>query len=141
LFICHVSVNHETLPIINKPKHPKKGEHKEEKGRSQIQEDKRTTQEGEAQKEHQLPEPPPIARGISNKERGGPLERTPSLKEPSPIATTCFKTEITHVTSLTPSAYKMRAEVKEEASNALCSSCDLDTLMKKLMKKPIRLLM
>jgi hypothetical protein len=95
LFICHVSENHETLPIINKPKHPKKGEHKEQKRRSQIQEDKRTTQEGKPQKEHQLPEPLPIARSISNKERGGPLERTPSLKEPSPIATTCFKAEIT----------------------------------------------
>jgi len=101
------------LPIINKPKHPKKGEHKEQKGRSQIQEDKRTTQEGEPQKEHQLPEPPPIARSISNKERGGPLERTPSLEEPSPIAT-CFKTEITYVTSLTPSTYKMCAKLKEE---------------------------
>ncbi len=83
------------MPIINKPKHPKKGEHKEQKGRSHIQEDKRTTQEGKPQKEHQLPEPPPITRSISNKERGGPLESMPSLEEPSPIAT-CFKTKIVY---------------------------------------------
>jgi hypothetical protein len=31
----------ETLPIINKPKHPKKGEYKEQNGRTQIQEDKK----------------------------------------------------------------------------------------------------
>jgi hypothetical protein len=33
----------ETLPIINKSKHPKKGEYKEEYGRTHVQEDKRTT--------------------------------------------------------------------------------------------------
>ncbi len=83
------------MPIINKPKHPKKGEHKEQKGRLHIQEDKRTTQEGKPRKVHQLLEPHPIARSIPNKERGGPLERTPSLEEPSPIAT-CFKTKVTY---------------------------------------------
>jgi hypothetical protein len=33
----------ETLPIIKKQKHPKKGENKEQNGRTYIQEDKRTT--------------------------------------------------------------------------------------------------
>jgi hypothetical protein len=34
----------ETLPIINKPKHPKKmGEYKEQNGSNHVQEDKRTT--------------------------------------------------------------------------------------------------
>jgi hypothetical protein len=37
----------ETLPISNKPKHPKKkgGEYNEQNGRTRIQEDKRITQE------------------------------------------------------------------------------------------------
>jgi hypothetical protein len=35
----------ETMPIINKSKHPKKrkGEYKEQNGRTHVQEDKRTT--------------------------------------------------------------------------------------------------
>jgi len=33
----------ETQPIINKPKHPKKGKQKEQNGRTNIKEDKRTT--------------------------------------------------------------------------------------------------
>jgi hypothetical protein len=33
----------ETLQIINKPKHQKKGEYKEQNVRTQVQEDKRTT--------------------------------------------------------------------------------------------------
>jgi len=36
----------ETLPIKNKPKHSKKGEYKEQNGRTHVQEDKRTTEEG-----------------------------------------------------------------------------------------------
>jgi hypothetical protein len=51
----------------------------EQNGRARVQEDKRTTQEGEPQPEHQVPEPPPVVRSISNKERGGSLERMPSL--------------------------------------------------------------
>jgi hypothetical protein len=40
--------NHdETLPIINKPKHQKKGENKKKQnGRTSVQEDKRTTERG-----------------------------------------------------------------------------------------------
>ncbi len=33
----------ETLPTINKPKHPKKGEYKEQNERTHVQEDKITT--------------------------------------------------------------------------------------------------
>jgi hypothetical protein len=33
----------ETLPIISKPKHPKKGENKEQNGRTHVQEDRRIT--------------------------------------------------------------------------------------------------
>ncbi len=33
----------ETLPIIKKQTHPKKGENKEQNGRTHIQENKRTT--------------------------------------------------------------------------------------------------
>jgi len=33
-------------------------------------------------REHQVPKPPPVARSISNKERGGPHERTLSKKIP-----------------------------------------------------------
>jgi hypothetical protein len=32
----------ENFPIINKPKHPKKGEYKEQNGTTHVQEDKRT---------------------------------------------------------------------------------------------------
>jgi hypothetical protein len=72
--------NDETLPIINKPKHQKMGEYKEQNGRTHVQEDKRTTQEGEPQREHEVLEPPLVMRSISNRERGGPPERTPSLE-------------------------------------------------------------
>jgi hypothetical protein len=47
----------------------------------------RTTQKGEPQREHQVPEPPLVARSISNKERERPLEMTFSLEEPSSIVT------------------------------------------------------
>jgi hypothetical protein len=33
----------ETLPIINKPEHPKKGEYKVQTGRTHVPEDERTT--------------------------------------------------------------------------------------------------
>ncbi len=38
-----------------------------------------------------------VAINISNKERGGTLERMPSLDEPSPSVTTCFKIEATYI--------------------------------------------
>jgi hypothetical protein len=56
----------ETLPIINKSKHPKKGAIQGEKrGRTHIQEDKRTTKRGQTTREHQVPKPPPVTRSIS----------------------------------------------------------------------------
>jgi len=65
-----MNVFDETLPTINKSKHPIKGEYKEKIGRIHCQEDKRTTQEEEPQRELQVPQPPPVRRSISNKERG-----------------------------------------------------------------------
>ncbi len=38
-----MNVFDETLPTINKSKHPKKGEYEEKIGRIHVQEDKRTT--------------------------------------------------------------------------------------------------
>jgi hypothetical protein len=101
----------ETLPIINKPKHPKKGRIQGTKWKdphprkwkdpSPRNLTKRTIEEGEPQREHQVPKPPLVARCISNKERGEPLQMTPSLEEPSLsleepslIATTHLKIEI-----------------------------------------------
>jgi hypothetical protein len=74
----------ETLQIINKSKHPKKG--KDPRPRKQKNHQMKATT-----REHQVPEPLLVTRSISNNERGGLLERMISLKEPSPITTTCFK--------------------------------------------------
>jgi hypothetical protein len=41
-----------------------------------------------------LPEPPFVARSISNKEMGRPPERTPSPEKLSSMTTACFKIEI-----------------------------------------------
>jgi len=88
--------NDETLPIINKSKHPKNGEYKgKRKRRTHIQEDKRTTKRGQTIGEHQVPERPHVARSISTNERGGPLERLPSLDEPSPTRIVDLKIETT----------------------------------------------
>jgi hypothetical protein len=70
------------------------GEYKEQNGRTHVQEDKRTTQEGEPQREHEVLEPPLVIRSISNRKRGGPPERTPSLEKPSPITTSRLKIKI-----------------------------------------------
>jgi len=65
----------ETLPMINKSKHPEKGEYKgRKKGRTHIQEDKRTTKRGQTTKEHRVHKPPPLIISISNNEKGGPLK-------------------------------------------------------------------
>jgi hypothetical protein len=42
----------------------------------------RRQKKGESQGEHQDSKPLPMARNISNKEKGGPFERTPNLEEP-----------------------------------------------------------
>jgi hypothetical protein len=76
----------EILPIINKPKHPKKnkeGIHKEQSERThscpkrqknhlRAQTTRRTSS---SQTPSRVPIPPPVARSISNKERRGLPER------------------------------------------------------------------
>jgi hypothetical protein len=85
----------ETLPIINKPKHPKKkGENKEQNRRTHIQKDNRTTKEGEPQRELQVLKPPLVVRSISNREREGAPKRMLSLEKLSPMATTRLKIKI-----------------------------------------------
>ncbi len=98
----------ETMPIINKLEHSQKGKNKEQNGSTHVQE--------KSQREHQVPKPPPVMRSILNRERGGPLERMPTLEEPSLVATTRLKQRLpTHtITLLTPSTYKMCAKLKKE---------------------------
>jgi len=59
-----------------------------------------------------------FARSRSNNERGGPSEMRPGLEKPSPTATAHLRIEIAcrHIvtTSLTLSAYKMHAKLREE---------------------------
>jgi hypothetical protein len=83
----------ETLPIINKSKHPPQ-KREETRNEMEVQEDDRATKEGELQREHQVPEPHLVARNISNKERGGAPKRIPNLQKPSPMATTRLKIKI-----------------------------------------------
>jgi hypothetical protein len=48
-------------------------------------------------KRNQVLEPsPPIVKNILNKERGGTLERMPSLDKPSPIITTHLKIKVVY---------------------------------------------
>jgi hypothetical protein len=91
-------VSHEILPIINKSKHPKKGEYKEQNGRTLSKKTKEPLQRSnhKSQGEHQVSELPHVTKNTSNKERGGPSERTPSLEESSPIARAHLKIEITY---------------------------------------------
>jgi len=44
--------NNETLPIVNKSKHPKKAEYNLQSGKTHAQEDKRTTKEGKPLGKH-----------------------------------------------------------------------------------------
>jgi hypothetical protein len=85
------------LLIKYKPKHPKKGEYKEQNGRTHVQEDKKITKEGETQGGNikflnllQSREAYQIKKGEDL------LKGWPSLKEPLLIATTCFKIEIVY---------------------------------------------
>jgi hypothetical protein len=77
------------LPIINKTKHPTKGEKKLQDGRTQVLANKESSKEDEPLGEwEQIKYPEPlIVRYISDKERGGTSERTLSLEEPSPTIT------------------------------------------------------
>jgi hypothetical protein len=59
----------ETLPIINKSKHPKKtGEIQGIKRIDPFQEYKRTTKGGQTSREDQVCKAPPVMRSISNNE-------------------------------------------------------------------------
>jgi len=82
----------ETLPTINKSKHPKRRGLQRTKRRDPCP--RRTTKTGQTTTEHRIPESPPVARSISNNKRVGPLERMPSLEEPSPTAIARLKIEI-----------------------------------------------
>jgi hypothetical protein len=84
----------ETLSIIKKSKHPKNGEYKEQNGKTYAQEDKRSTKEGKPLGNIKFPKPLLSTRSISNKEKGGPPERMPSLEEPSLASITHFKIKI-----------------------------------------------
>jgi hypothetical protein len=42
MLLCERSID-EIVPIIKKSKHPKKGEYKEQNGRTHVQDKKRTT--------------------------------------------------------------------------------------------------
>jgi hypothetical protein len=75
----------ETLPTINKSKHPQKaGGLHGTKRKDPCP--RRTTKTGQTTREHRIPASPLIARSISNNKRVGPLERMPCLEEPSSIA-------------------------------------------------------
>jgi hypothetical protein len=86
----------ETLPIINKPKHPKKGGIQGTKWQDPCPRRQRTTQDAKPQREHQISKPSLVVISISNRERGGPPERTPSLEKPSPTATSRLKIKIVY---------------------------------------------
>jgi hypothetical protein len=70
------------LPIINKPKHPKKGEYKEKNGKTHVQQDEKNhLRRG---MECQVFKPPLVVKNVTNNKRGGPFKTMPSLKKPSP---------------------------------------------------------
>jgi hypothetical protein len=91
-----ITNNDETMLIINKSKHPKKGEYKKQNGRTHVQKDNKSTKKGKPQREHQVLEPLIVTRNISSKEGRGPLERTLSIEGPSSIATTHLKIKTTY---------------------------------------------
>jgi len=62
------TLDHETLPIINKPKHPKEGNTRNKLEGPTSKQIKRTTYEGKPQGQHQVYKPPPVVRSISKKE-------------------------------------------------------------------------
>jgi hypothetical protein len=64
---------------MNESKHPKKGEYKEQNGRTLSKKTKESPKRAnhKSQGEHQVLELPLVAKSTSNKERGGPSERMP----------------------------------------------------------------
>jgi hypothetical protein len=89
----------------------------------------------EPQREHQVPEPPPIAKSISNKEREGPFERTPSLEEPSftIVARLKIETACAHYNTIDRVTYKMSTKLKKEALQCNLLSHHVGTSMKKFI--------
>jgi hypothetical protein len=79
--------------LHKKIKAPKKWGIKGTKWKDRCSRRQKKHQRGQTTKEHQVLQNPLITRSISNKERGGPLESTPSLEEPSLTSTTHFKIE------------------------------------------------
>jgi hypothetical protein len=57
---------------------------------------KNLLKKSEPQREHQVLEPFLITRNISNKERGGPFQRTPSIKGPSSTTIAHLKIKIAY---------------------------------------------
>jgi hypothetical protein len=103
--------------ILNKPKYPKRGEYKEQNGRTHIQEKKISTKKGKPPWEHQVLEPFLVMKSILNKERGGLFKKTPSLEKASPTATTHVKIKTPFAHIIMPLAlyiYKIRAKLREE---------------------------
>lgn len=97
--------------IINKPKHPEK-EGKQGTKWKDPPHPRRQKKNHLRGLEHQVPKLPLVARSISNDERKGPLERTPTPEEPS---------------LKTPSIYKMCVKLREEsfgAPHAMLTNCE-----------------
>ncbi len=66
----------------------------EQNGRTHVQEDKKHHLRGQTTKGTSSSWTLSCCKKISNKDGGRPLERTPSLEEPSPTVITCFKIKI-----------------------------------------------
>jgi hypothetical protein len=69
----------ETLPIKNKPKHPRKGNPRNKMEGPTSKKTKEPPKRANHNSNIKFLKPPPIVRSISNKERGGLPERMPSL--------------------------------------------------------------
>jgi len=108
----------ETLPIINKSKHPKKGGIQGTKKEGPMFKKTKQPLKGTA-REHQIPKPPLVTRSISNNETGGPFERTPNLEEPSPTAMSSFKIKTTWVHCNAPDTLCLQNVCKIERGGLL----------------------
>lgn len=101
-------INDENLANVTKTKHPKKGEKNNKmEGPKSRQKEEITNGSGPWGEHEHLKYNPLITRNIWDKERGGTLERTLGLKEPSLIVTkhleikaTCVRYNPTHTLCL-----------------------------------------
>jgi hypothetical protein len=91
---CKLVIDHEDFPNTNKTKHPKKGGEKGTRWKDpNLGKKKGTTNNYKRNiNKSSTQTHPPFTRSIIDKERGGTLERTFSLEEPS-FTTTCLKIE------------------------------------------------